>query len=141
MLKQAHSSFGSRLALSLALLTGMLGVHPQINIALAQDLPGATWYVATTGSDANSCASANSPCGTINWALEKAAAGDIVKVATGTYTGSGHQVVYISKDITLSGGWNSSFARVNAGPVKIVSDHTLKMTNIVLYMHPYSPSC
>jgi hypothetical protein len=109
MLTTAQYSFGVRFVLLLALAAGMVAVNPQIDAVRAAELPGATWYVAPTGSDANSCSSVNSPCGTINRALEKAAAGDIVKVATGTYTGSGHQVVYISKDITLSGGWNASF--------------------------------
>jgi hypothetical protein len=70
---------------------------------------GAIWYVATTGSDANSCLSADSPCGTINRAIGKAVADDIVRVAVGTYTGTGEEVVLIDKNITLSGGWNASF--------------------------------
>ena len=70
---------------------------------------GATWYVATTGSDSNSCSSAASPCATINGSLGKAAAGDTIKVAVGTYTSMDGWVVEISKSITLSGGWNASF--------------------------------
>lgn len=67
-------------------------------------------YVAPSGDDTNLCRSAGAPCLTINGGLGKAAAGDMVKVAVGTYYGSGAEVVAISKNITLSGGWDSSFA-------------------------------
>ena len=70
---------------------------------------GATWYVATTGNDSNSCLSAGSPCATIVAALGKAAAGDTIRVATGTYTGVGTLGILIEKNITLSGGWNNTF--------------------------------
>lgn len=71
---------------------------------------GGPWYVATTGSDTNTCLSAGSPCATINGALGKALSGDTVLVATGTYTSStGSEVVLINKNITLSGGWNATF--------------------------------
>jgi hypothetical protein len=69
----------------------------------------ATWYVTTTGNDSNSCTATGSPCLTINGAIGKAASGDMIKVATGTYTNSGTEVVLINKSITLSGGWNASF--------------------------------
>jgi Zn-dependent metalloprotease len=78
----------------------------------AEDTPalaGMTWYVATTGSDANSCSSSTSPCLTINVAIGKATAGDIVRIGVGTYTGTGPEVVLINKSITLSGGWNPGF--------------------------------
>jgi Zn-dependent metalloprotease len=75
---------------------------------------GATWYVTTTGSDANLCSSTASPCKTINGAIGKAAAGDTIKVATGTYTGNGGYVVYLNKSITLSGGWDINFTTQNS---------------------------
>ncbi len=69
-----------------------------------------TWYVATTGNNTNSCTSAGSPCLTISGAIVKAASsGDTIKVAIGTYIGSGTEVVLINKSITLSGGWNAGF--------------------------------
>jgi len=70
---------------------------------------GAAWYVAPTGSDANSCAAPASPCATPNGAIGKASAGDTIEVATGTYTGSGGEVVLVGKSVTLAGGWNPSF--------------------------------
>jgi len=74
---------------------------------------GNTWYVATTGNDANLCSSTSSPCLTINGAIGKATAEDTIKVASGIYTGSGVEVVLIDKSIMLSGGWDSTFATQN----------------------------
>jgi uncharacterized repeat protein (TIGR01451 family) len=69
------------------------------------------WYVAPGGDDVlNDCLSAGAPCATINGAIGKATAGDTVYVATGTYTEASGDVVQIDKDITLSGGWNVTFA-------------------------------
>ncbi len=72
-------------------------------------LTAVTWYVTTTGLDTNSCSTTGSPCKTINGAIGKAATGDTIKVAVGTYTGTGTEVVLISKSVSLSGGWNASF--------------------------------
>src|SRR5215207_7243496 len=66
-------------------------------------LLGGTWYVATTGNDSNSCSSAGSPCQTVNVAIGKAANEDTIKVAIGTYTGSGTEVVLINKSVNISG--------------------------------------
>jgi hypothetical protein len=68
-----------------------------------------TWFVATAGSDANSCSSPTEPCGTIAAAVAKAASGDTIRVATGTYTGTGDEVVLLNKDLRLEGGWNAEF--------------------------------
>ncbi len=76
-------------------------------------LAGLTWYVTTTGNNLNSCSSTGSPCQTINGAIGKASAGDTIKIAIGTYTGSGNEVVLIDKNVTLSGGWNASFTTQN----------------------------
>jgi len=67
---------------------------------------GTTWYVATTGNNANDCLDPSTPCATINGAIGKATAGDTIRVSTGTYSGQEHQV---TKDLTISGGWDSSF--------------------------------
>jgi len=79
------------------------------NVPTYYTLVGTTWYVATTGNDSNSCAAAGSPCLTINGAIGKAADGDTIRVATGTYTGTGMEVVVINKSVTLLGGWNAAF--------------------------------
>jgi hypothetical protein len=69
------------------------------------------WYVAPGGSDASDCLSPATACATINAAITKAAAGETVNVATGTYTpifGTG-EVVLINKSINLQGGWDAAF--------------------------------
>ncbi len=69
------------------------------------------WYVTTTGNDSNSCSESALPCATINGVLNKPdfVAGDTVRVAIGTYTGTGYEVVLLDKDATLSGGWDDTF--------------------------------
>ncbi len=92
--------------------TPTVGITPSVTPktpGVVQAQSGKTWYVATTGNDSNDCASAASPCATINGGLGKAAAGDTIKVAAGTYTGTGAVAVFIVKSITLSGGWNVNF--------------------------------
>ena len=71
-----------------------------------------TWYVAPGGDDGNSCLSSSEPCATIDGAIGKAASGDSVYVAVGTYTGStSSAVVTIERSLTLSlsGGWDAGF--------------------------------
>ena len=90
-----------------------------VDVPAAQSIPSpdivgplavTTWYVATTGNDLNSCTAIGFPCLTINGAIGKAAAsGDMIKVAVGTYTGTGTEVVLVNKSVTLSGGWNAAF--------------------------------
>jgi uncharacterized repeat protein (TIGR01451 family) len=79
-------------------------------LSTAKAAAAGVWYVAPGGSDGNSCSAAISPCATIGAAIGKAASGDTVEVATGTYTGTGGQVVLIDRNLVLSGGWDPSFA-------------------------------
>jgi hypothetical protein len=65
--------------------------------------------VAATGSDSAGCGGAGSPCRTIQYALNLAADGDEVRVAAGTYTGTGDNLLFISnKHVTLGGGYSTS---------------------------------
>jgi predicted outer membrane repeat protein len=77
-----------------------------------------TYYVnGTTGNDSNTCTSVAAPCQHIQQAIEKGStAGDIIKVASGTYTWSDSalypawkNVVIMNRSLTLSGGWNTTF--------------------------------
>ena len=95
-------------------------------------------YVAATGNDAsNSCTLPSSPCRTIQHAVDVADAGDSILVASGVYTGvQNHpvppgyleppvsgviaQVVYITKTITLRGGYTTDFSE----PPDAQANHT-----------------
>ena len=99
------------------------GAYPQFNFQAVEDddltlgavaliLPGTYWYVTPGGHDSNDCLTPLTSCLTINGALGKATftPGDSILVQEGTYTGSGDQVVFIDKDVTLSGGWDTAFS-------------------------------
>lgn len=78
--------------------------------ALAQPT---TRHVATSGVDTGDCADPANPCQTIQYAVDQASGGDLVKIATGVYTdvqtqGSLSQVVYLTKTLTLQGGYTTT---------------------------------
>ncbi len=60
-----------------------------------------TRYVATTGDDASDCTDFTQPCKTINYAIGKADANNVIRVAAGIYT----EAVEVNKAITLTGGF------------------------------------
>jgi hypothetical protein len=65
-----------------------------------------TWYVSTDGDDGHDCQSPAEACRTINGAVGKAAPGDTVQIAGGTYTGdaaSRTETVTIEKPVVLVG--------------------------------------
>jgi hypothetical protein len=70
-------------------------------------------YVAASGVDGGDCATPEGACRTIQYAVDRAAAGDELRVASGVYTGANHyaglaQVVYLSKTLTIRGGYTIS---------------------------------
>ncbi len=80
-----------------------------------------TRYVAMSGSDSGPCSNLGSPCRTIQYAHDHSATGDAILVATGTYTetnvrprnditstGSVTQVVYITRSLTIIGGYTTT---------------------------------
>jgi hypothetical protein len=100
------------------LLIGLVGLFGQA--AAASD-----WYVnAATGNDLlNSCMSAAAPCMTIQAAINKASASDIIHVAAGLYpevTAGGPLTV--GKTLTLLGARNGIDARGRVGSESIVAD-------------------
>lgn len=99
----------------LAMVIAALAAYGTLSAPLAR--AAGPWYVAPapTGDDTNDCLSDTTPCATINGALAKPGfvISDTVLVATGTYTGSGDEVVLLDKDATLSGGWDANFTTQN----------------------------
>jgi len=72
-------------------------------------------YVAAGGTDAGDCDLATDPCGTVQFAVDVADPGDVIKVAEGVYDdvngyGGLSQVVYLSKTLTIEGGYAAGFA-------------------------------
>lgn len=72
------------------------------------------YYVAATGSDGgNPCTNSATPCATVQHAVDVADAGGEIRIAAGTYAGVSvrggiTQAVYLSKTVTLRGGYTTS---------------------------------
>lgn len=110
----------------LILLTILLGVMAAVSLASAgwNGDRGATSlshapaislrYVATDGSDSgNNCANSGTPCAGIQHAVDVANPSDEIRMAAGVYTGVQSregitQVVYISKTVTIRGGYTTT---------------------------------
>ena len=112
--------FGPALVLALIWL---LGRTP--DGVLAQAGTGVIRVDDATGTDTSGCGDAATPCKTIQYAVDQAQPGDEIHVATGVYTGvqgrpvpAGYpngpagglitQVVYISKTVTVRGGYTTA---------------------------------
>ncbi len=82
---------------------------------------GAKRYVAPDGSDtSNDCAAAGAPCATLQHAIDEAAVDDEIAVAAGVYTDVHRrygltQIAYVSKCVTLRGGYSSDFSNRDPG--------------------------
>ena len=72
---------------------------------------GSTWYVSGTGSNKNDGRSPETPYKNVQKALDEAADGDVICVATGNYTGTLDQgFIDITKYVSLVGGYNEDFS-------------------------------
>ena len=104
---------GMALVLGLAALLGLLWlVEAAHSPAMALEGSATIRYVdGVTGHDnGNDCIASTVPCATVQHAVDVAAPGDEIRVATGVYTGVHAragitQVVYISKSVTVRGGY------------------------------------
>lgn len=82
------------------------------------------WYISTTGDGLNDCRTPSTPCPWINSVLYIPAfePGDTILVAGGTYystspPGIGNEVVHLTKDVRIIGGWNETFDSQDATTV------------------------
>nr|WP_290668762.1 Calx-beta domain-containing protein [Ardenticatena sp.] len=108
----ARNSFSLAGALGGVLVVFLLWGPLAMGMLLHAAPLGATWYVdATSGNDSNDCLSPATACATIAAAVAKAADGDTVQVAAGTYNEHGIEI-YV--DITLVGAGASNTV-VDAG--------------------------
>jgi uncharacterized repeat protein (TIGR01451 family) len=100
---------GLALACGLTLLLGLMlamGAADTSEAGLAQGSTIRYVAPAPTGYDSgNSCMEVDNPCATIQHAVDIADAGDEIRVASGTYTATGSNVVTITKSITIIGGF------------------------------------
>jgi hypothetical protein len=77
----------------------------------SEDAAG-NWYVAQTGSDSQDCTSPSTACRTINGAILKVNSGDTIFIDASTYTSPKYeQVINVTNNLTLSGGWNEDFSQ------------------------------
>ncbi len=132
MAEQCRATRVAMLSLAVALalagvgaLVGLMGTLAEVHAA-----PYTTRYVsATIGDDGppiNLCNSKTRPCHTIQHAVAMASSGDVILVATGTYSdlfscpvpagyiappasGQITQVVFISKTLSIQGGYSTAF--------------------------------
>ena len=110
-------------ALALTLVLGLMVFGGRITQAAG------TWYVKTTGNDANDCLSSAHACKTIQAAISKASTGDTIKVAAGTYI----EQIVIDRNLTLKGAGVGS-TTIQA-PAVLVNDPDGAKT-IVLFTGP-----
>jgi uncharacterized repeat protein (TIGR01451 family) len=89
-----------------------------VSVPAVFELLNGGWYVTTTGDDIlNDCQTPATPCPRINSVLSKPAfvPGDTILVAGGTYyafalPGFGSDIVHLTKDVRIIGGWDPLFS-------------------------------
>ena len=120
--------------LAAAFGVGLLGaVLSLLIVGAAPALGAGTRYVATGGRDSlpgdvpNACTSTTDPCASVQHAVNVADEGDEVRVATGVYTHvrttQGYtQSLYISRTVTVRGGYSADFGAWDSAPSATVLD-------------------
>ncbi len=104
-----RAALGPAASAALALLLAGLFVAAMRVQAAGNGLPAApssagrqaagVWYVSPAGNDANDCQSASTACRTVSGAMGKAASGDSIQIAAGTYT----ERITVTKSLVLQG--------------------------------------
>ena len=126
-------------------LVALLALLWMIAALPAQADPDTRYVSALMGSDAgNACATASTPCQTIQHAIDVAQPGDEIRVAGGTYSNTG-TVAVITKTLSLLGGYAPDFGdfvpgqypttldALGAGSVvSIITASDVILTNLIL---------
>ncbi len=90
-----------------------------------------TWYVAPGGSDSNTCTSAAQPCANIQTAIDKAASGDTINIATGAYIES---LTIADKNLTLTGQGAANTFLVGDGSSSILQILRSSAQSVTIYL-------
>jgi hypothetical protein len=85
-----------------------------------------TWYVSSTGSDSNDCLTPSSACRTIGAAISKAASGDAIDVASGTYP----EHLTVGKDLAISGTGAGQTIIDGGGNGAVLSVYAFTIVNV-----------
>ncbi|MBN1315537.1 MAG: hypothetical protein JXA42_08715, partial [Anaerolineales bacterium] len=104
------SSLAVSLILALLFVVGVLALlGGWSNHLMPVYAQGTYRYVASDGNDSGVCNDAATPCRTIQYAIDQAAADDVVLVSGGNYTPDGAQAIAdIDKNLTLRGGYSTA---------------------------------
>ena len=97
-----------------------VGVLIALAAPLGRTSAAASWFVATTGNDANSCTAVGTACLTLQATINKASSGDTINVAAGTYAVAG--LVTVNKTLILLGAKATVNACGRAGAESVLSD-------------------
>ncbi len=92
-------------------------------------------YTTAIGNDANAGTSASAPKLTLSAAFTDAAAGDIIYVDKGTFTGSGNRALTLSKAITIigAGTGNTIFTSHSDHRFAAIAANNVSIQNLQLY--------
>jgi uncharacterized repeat protein (TIGR01451 family) len=143
--------YGKHLLVTLGLVFGLgtalalvcLLAHPS-QPAQAQSGSGVI-RVATTGSDAPACGGEGNPCRTVQYAVDLALPGEEIRVATGIYGGVNSyaglsQVVYISKTVTVRGGYTTADWTTPDPQANPTTLHALQLGRVLYITGDISPT-
>jgi hypothetical protein len=84
--------------------------------------PGVLFVSTSAGSDTYACTDASHPCKTIQHAVDLAVDWDQLWVATGTYPSDFAPVVSIGKNVSIVGGYNTSFTALDSARYPVTLD-------------------
>ena len=92
-------------------------------------------YTTAIGNDANAGTSASAPKLTLSAAFTAAAAGDIIYVDKGTFTGSGNMMFTFNKAITIigAGTGNTIFTSHTNNRFAAIAANNVSIQNLQLY--------